>query len=200
MIDRLANAAESTTEKLFFPGTVFYRREQTNYGYELSWDGSFWYGGARHKRPDGPSPVVLCGHGAFLVHRPTYERLGGYTNEQRGYGGEETFLNLLFLMNGCTPLLIPEAYHWHYPGPRRRFGLMMREPRFARNFMLAAYVMGGEGQLAKVARWYAPRVGERAILDAQRELPRDAAVIARREAVSRGPFSGDIDRLRREVA
>lgn len=154
------------------------------YGSIFDWEKSFWNTHVIYTpKSTEPYRVVQASHSGFMVDRDFYLSSGGYTNLQVGYGGEETFCALKFLMFGRENWMIPQIWHAHYQPAGRNEGAEHSD-NYKRNFMLAAYVFGGQKYLEKVESFYK---GKLIITpDIQRERLRICA----------GPFNGNLDALR----
>lgn len=100
-----------------------------------------------------PYMVPASGHGLFFIRKELFEKMGGYLDTQDGWGGEEIFLDLLVWMFDYHVMVDPLCKHWHLPGefnrPYCRNGV-----KFILNQLQAAYVLGGELWLKKVADHY----------------------------------------------
>jgi glycosyltransferase involved in cell wall biosynthesis len=158
------------------------------YGNKMDFDNKFWNVRAYDKLPDSgnqPFRVCQCAHSGLLIDRDWYIRDGGYTLEQHGYGGEEPFLALLAWMMGESVWFIPQVWHAHYQPPNRNVGAGQTDD-FARNFMIAAFVIGGQEYLNIVQRnfTWAP------------QLKMNPEIWRRRQAVCKGPYGGDLNALR----
>lgn len=159
------------------------------YGNKMDFDGKFWNILTYSQPPAGrfePFKVCQCAHSGFMVDRSWYLSSGGYTMEQKGYGGEEPWLALLAWMLGREVWFIPSVWHAHYMLIGRNDGAGDTD-NFARNFMIAAYVMGGLDYLMKVQSnfpWAKP-------LQINPEIQR------LRNQVCAGPFRGNLDMLRK---
>lgn len=166
----------------------FRNRNAVAYGYALSWQTDFWNGGY-HNNPHKKEAyrISCCGHGAFLLDRDIYMATGGYTLEQKGWGGEETFLNMKMWMLGYTCWILPQHYHWHYMAPQRNNG-KTRTDIFAMNFCIAAEAIGGHAVLENVFEYYKkPQPG---IKDSWHEIV--ARAKTERERIERGPYKGNL--------
>ena len=138
---------------LSFPAMVGTSLEMFKiYGNQMDFDNCFW-NIQTFSQPFSWKPfrVCQCAHSAFIVNRDWYLESYGYTLEQHGYGGEESWLGGLAWMTGKENWMIPTVYHAHYMPIGRNDGAGQSED-FSRNFMIAAYVMGGDEYLKKVQK------------------------------------------------
>lgn len=156
------------------------------YGNQMDFDNCFW-NVMTYSQPKSWEPfrVCQCAHSAFIVNRDWYLKSGGYTLEQRGYGAEEPLLALLAHMMGQGVWMIPTVNHAHYMPIGRNDGAGQTED-FARNFMIAAFIIGGTEYLVKVQRFFSWA----------KPLGINAEIKRRRDMVCQGPFHGDLNALR----
>lgn len=193
------------TEKpaLVFPGMAMHSREQKYWGFRLDLN-TFWNAGYHIE----PSPKIHtsglamhhyeiqnCGHGAFLVDRDVYLKTGGYCLEQRGWGGEETFLNLKMWMLGYKCFMLPQYFHWHYMDPARNTAARISEG-FKDNFAIAVYAIGGQRVMERVYRHFDKTLPWRN----QREAEIAKRATSEREKILAGPYGGDFEKLQRYFA
>jgi len=154
------------------------------YGWTFDWDGSFWYKRVvSQPKSQEPYRIIGSSHSGFIVDRDFYVSSGGYTNLQIGYGGEETFWALKCWMLGRENFLIPSVTHAHYQPAGRNEGASSTD-NYKRNFLVAAYVMGGTEYLKKAEAHYTHKLY--VIPDIQNERLRIRA----------GPYNGNLDLLR----
>jgi glycosyltransferase involved in cell wall biosynthesis len=143
------------------------------YGSTTDWEGNLWYGHHVYTASDRPHRIVQFGHSAFMVNRNWYVDSGGYTNLQKGWGGEEPFLCLKAWMLGESCWMIPQAGHAHYLTPNAH-GDSMMSVDFKRNFQIVRFVMNGEPG----------------------NLFLNPALLAERQKICAGPFHGHLSELR----
>lgn len=154
------------------------------YGSVFDWDTSFWYKHVLYKpRKNESYRTLQTSHSGFMVDRDWFIKSGGYTNLQVGYGGEETFLGLKAWMTGRENWMIPFVWHAHYQPAGRNPNADLTD-NYKRNFMVAAYVMGGVTYLRKVEAHY------------HAALKMTPDIETERARICRGPFQGDLDLLR----
>jgi len=157
----------------------------SSFGYEMDWDGSFWYKRTLYNPLSRqPYRIVGFGHAAFMIDKSWYESVGGYCLEMKGFGGEEPDLNLLAWQTGREVWMVPEITHAHYLTPGAHSGVI-NSSDFARNFCIAAYEHGGIAYLNRTEQHFGIR------------LQRNAAIEKRREMICNGKFGGDLDELRK---
>jgi hypothetical protein len=150
----------------------------------FDWDGSFWYKHVIYQpKTWEPYRILETSHSGFMVDRDFYISSSGYTNLQQGYGGEETFWGLKAWMLGGQNWMIPQVSHAHYQPAGRNEGADAK-PSYRRNFLIAAYVLGGQTYLEKAESYYKDKL--QITPDIQRE----------RVKICAGPFHGDLDALR----
>lgn len=156
----------------------------TSFGYEIDWDGSFWYKRTIYSpKTIEPHRIAGFGHAAFMLDREFYLQSGGYFLEMKSWGGEEPDLNLLVWQMGREVWMIPQSGHAHYLTPGAHTADICSGD-FARNFCIAAYEHGGMEYLHKVES----RFGY--------HLPRNSAIESRRKRICEGKFGGDLNKLR----
>ena len=178
---------EDLAAALSFPTMVGTSNEMFKiFGNTMDFDGRFW-NKTTLSSPHRDFPYQICefAHSAFMVDREWYIQSGGYTNLLQGYGGEEPYLALKAWMLGEAVWMIPEIWHAHYQPIGRNEGAGER-PDFARNFMIGAYVMGGQKYLEKTHRAFPGAYPLRITPEIQAE----------RDKICKGPFRGDLDLLR----
>lgn len=205
--ERMVKTAEETDATLVFSPHVDWSRDRMAYAHRIGWQDSLWCVDAETKpRVETAYRAAQSGHGGILVDREKYLASGGYWLAQRGWGGEETHLSLKLWMLGYECWMEPRVYHWHYMGGRRNDGAFQSRD-YVRNFMLAAYALGGQKYLDAVYTYHtANRNCHSSVAAAARakhddpygadyrNVPRDAA--AERERICAGSFGGDLDNLR----
>lgn len=178
---------------LVFNAIAFKQRQSLAFGYAVDWARTFWNAGYFSSRVCAVRyPIACAGHGAFAVRRSVYLELGGYNLDMKGWGGEETYLNLKFWMLNRTCQMLPEHYHWHFMAQARNRGTTQTLD-FARNFCIAAYTLGGERQLFSTMDYFQHRHGE-ALRNMRPGIL--SAAYKDREAIKRGPYMGDLGKLR----
>lgn len=189
---------------LVFPAMTLFSAEPKHLGYSIAWDSHLWHNGylthtpeqiergMKAKGPYQPFRLGIASHGAFLVNREAYLQTGGYTLEQRGWGGEETYLGLMMWLMGWESWMVPGEYHWHYTGNRRAHGLVSKSAEYVRNFLVAAYLLGGMRQLTVAQLWFSSRCVDPIGL-MLKEVVNTCA--AERNRIEAGPFGGDLLRL-----
>lgn len=206
MFASLLDGAERTGGALVHAPYCFWRSMPRVYGYRMDFLNRFWCSG-EYSEPPGCEPfrVAVMGHGAMLMPRRKYIECGGYGTLLRGWGGEEPLLNLKLWHLGESCWVDPRCHHWHYMSKRRNESVY-RHPDYLRNFLLAAYVSGGEKYMQRFrsARALTARAFD-TLEEARQAIPEDpckglidgvrADAKEERERVCRGPFGGDLDRL-----
>lgn len=156
----------------------------TLYGSIFDWDKSFWNTRVLYEpKSQFPYRIVQASHSGFLCDREFYISSGGYTNLQVGYGGEETQLALKFWMLGKQNWMMPQIWHAHYQPIGRNEGAEHSE-NYKRNFLVAAYVFGGQEYLNKIENFYKTKL--QITPDIQKE----------RLKICDGPYKGNLDLFR----
>jgi Glycosyl transferase family 2 len=156
------------------------------YGNRMDFDSCFW-NVMTYSQPKSREPfrVCQCAHSGLMIDRQWYVESDGYTMEQRGYGGEEPLLALAAWMLGRECWMIPSVFHAHYQPIGRNDGAGQSD-NFARNFMIAAYIIGGQEPLKTVQNYFSWA----------KPLVINAEIQKRRDQICAGPFHGDLKLLR----
>ncbi len=201
---RMAAAMQSTGAALLHSPHCTWSPRTMGYAYGVAWDGNLW--SKDHQiTPTSVTPyrVAMMGHGAICADREAYFSSGGYWLEQRGWGGEESHLNLKLWMMGHSCWVLPDVYHWHYMA-HRRSAQVFGAPEHVRNFLISAYALGGDRYLNRCYLAYMLPAEQRDAANGTKEtavyqklrdaVPREAA--AERVFICSGPFKGDLDKLR----
>lgn len=159
---------------LSFPARICEGPEAFNvFGSTTNWDGNLWYKTHIYTPFSEPRRIVQFGHSAFMVNREWYVGCGGYTNLQKGWGGEEPFLCLKAWMLGQSCWMIPQIWHAHFLD-NRGAGAAMASDDFKRNFDIVKYVMAGQAGNLKLT----------------------PELIEERQKICAGPFNGNLDSLK----
>lgn len=190
--------ADSYDADAVFGGTRFCKK--VTYGCTVGWDDILWgLEMVPTERDAAPFPIVAVGHGAFGIRAASFFDVGGYWSALRGWGGEETQLNLKLWMMGKRLLLAPSLHHFHYtlPGVRRGFE-MYRDRDFTRNFLLTASAYGGDAQARKVYEAFRMHywVGEELHRDVLAEVLDSDAVRVERRVIAEQAKYKTLDALR----
>lgn len=187
------NKAVGIPTAMVFAPLVFRNRRSPAYGYAVNWGLDFWNGGYHNqpKHKDTAYSIACAGHGAFLVDREAYVHTGGYTLEQKGWGGEETFLCLKFWMLGYQCAILPQHYQWHYMKPGRNSATNTTE-EFAMNFCIAAYAIGGLPACQPIFEWFGRRHSR--LRDRWHEITQRSQT--ERAKILNGPYKGNLEALR----
>jgi hypothetical protein len=153
---------------------------------ETDWLGNLWYKRLLYqpRRSATPYPVSQFGHSCFFIDKKWYVESGGYSNVIRGWGGEEPFLCLKAWMTGRSCWIAPSIWQAHHLEVGAHAG-RTSEKEFARNMLAVAFVLGGQPQLEICQRMY-PGVSLLPTADLREE----------RERICKGPFGGDLNKLR----
>lgn len=187
-IGKWVSEHERLRAALSFPAMVGGSHEMWKlYGSVFDWEGSFWYKKVLYApKSVDPYPVLETSHSGFMVDRNWYFESNGYTDLQKGYGGEETLLGVKAWMLGRKNYMIPSVWHAHYQPISRNEGAELTE-NYKRNFCVAAYVLGGKDHLAKAQEHY------------KYTLKITPEITKERERICAGPFEGNLDLLRKHL-
>ena len=123
---------------------------RTAYGFRVGWDEYLWSTETIREAPAGSNPykVAIMGHGACAIRRDAYLKAGGYWQELKGFGGEETQLNLKLWLMGMQCWATPRTHHWHYlPQGERHNETLFRDRDFVRNYLMIAAAYAGVNQV-----------------------------------------------------
>lgn len=208
---RLLQTAEETSAAIVHGPHCFWKKHEKGlaYGYYFNWRDYFWACSAEDvpKFPDRPYPIAITGHGAMVVNREKYLKMGGYWGALKGWGGEEPQLNLKAWLLGEQVLMEPRVYHWHFMPEKRRLAEIFKSEPFVRNFMLVSYACGGESYLNSTYGFFTRSAKSYDTFDealahkdegpfsaAFRAVPQEAE--EERKLICSGPFHGDLDALR----
>lgn len=97
--------------------------------------------------------IPASGHGFYFIRRELFEKIGGYLETQRSWGGEEIFIELAAWMHDYNVTLDRKLYHYHLP-----MEFVRPNARNAQEFIVSnlasAYVLGGDEWLQKIAPFY----------------------------------------------
>lgn len=109
----------------------------------------FCYGYATPKASAAPYPVKAASTCAMMVPRVVFDELGGWPEGLGCWGGGEQYFVWRNWMCGYPHYVHPTAYVWH---PWRRGRNYKPDPvETARNFLMAAYCLGGQNELDRLA-------------------------------------------------
>lgn len=145
------------------------------WGSTTNWKGNLWYEKHIYEPKPGEHRIVQFGHSAFMVNRPWYLDSGGYTDLQKGWGGEEPFLCLKAWMLGNECWMVPQVAQAHFLTPGAHAD-DQTQTRFTRNFDIVRYVMDG-------------------IMPTGREFSVDLPILEERRRIEAGPFGGSLQAL-----
>lgn len=118
---------------------------------DIDWNGFLWY-----KKHNGepaynskPYQVAIGNHGGVAVRRESFSQVGCYWGWLKGFGGEESELNLKLWFLGKSCWITPRTYHWHYlcRDARRNDENMLAAFDWTRNFLGINFCFGGEAQM-----------------------------------------------------
>jgi hypothetical protein len=132
--------------------TQYWTGKYKHYHYPLTLEDNFWVTNPAEHPVNLTAYDCACGGaGGFAVRKAAFDSAGGYGHVGlfKGWGGEETYLDLKLWMFGFRVGVNPFALHWHYASQRSYD--RHNTPEFYQNLMTAAYVLGGDKWLDKVA-------------------------------------------------
>jgi hypothetical protein len=112
--------------------------ERTSFQY--NWKPERFWGTWSRRKPTPPHYRILLSGSHGLVDREVYEAIGGIHPALGIYGGGEPYLDLLQQMYGYEIRCHPEFQVWHLAEKR---GYSWNNDDLWRNFMIAAYALGG---------------------------------------------------------
>jgi hypothetical protein len=132
---------------------VAYAIGEERYHYELSLEKNFWMCNESFAPVDpiNPYQIAMAGHGGFVVRKSTWDVMEGYGPLLmfEGWGGEEPYFDLKAARMGFSVWLDPLLMHYHFPTAKRGYERHGSDDML-RNFMLAAYMIGGQWWLDTV--------------------------------------------------
>jgi len=172
-ISQLLLEHQRLESQITFPIRVWEGTELFNvFAHETNWDGDLWVKRAIYAEVRKVAyPVAQFGHSCFMLDRNWYLSSGGYTSLLTGWGGEEPLLCLKTWMMGGEVWQVPSVWHMHYLTP----GAHREKPHLEHNLLIVKYLMTGRKENG---------------------LKLTPAIEAERQKICRGPFAGDLSRLR----
>lgn len=122
--------------------TRFFAGGPSAYHYRFTLERNFWgYQVQEPQNPFAPYRVAAGAHGGYAIKRSVWEELGGYWDGFIGYGGEESYFELMMGMRDKISYLNPQMIHWHHPGIRSYE--RDKSDDFIRNMLMCANIVGG---------------------------------------------------------
>lgn len=149
---RALHTMRSGTIAVLHSTTVYNMGEPPQYEYDLTLEQNFWATEHRMKKQNMDAyPVLIGGHGGFVVRRDVWEAVHGYGRIGlfRGWGGEESYFDLKCWLLGHQVYLDPQLIHYHH-GSRQRSYDRHYSADYWRNLLMVAYIIGGEPWSEKV--------------------------------------------------
>lgn len=131
------------------PLCYWLEENRPNYGY--TWKPEKFWGNWTRVKPDPPYDVPLSGASSLLIDKEVFEEVGGFHPSLGIYGGGETYLDLKAQMFGHRVRMCVGHKLFHMTEKR---GYAWTGDDFKRNFMMAAYALGGEKHLDTVYQHY----------------------------------------------
>jgi glycosyltransferase involved in cell wall biosynthesis len=116
------------------------------------WQPEKFWGSWTRTRPKAPDwKVPLSGTSSTLIDRSVFDEVGGWHPEFGIYGGGETYMDFIVQMYGYPVRMDPTNRLWHLTEHR---GYAWNNEDLRRNFMLAAFVLGGLPWLDRMYETY----------------------------------------------
>lgn len=143
---------------------------------ETNWDGDLWIKKHFNDCVQDAHRVVQFGHAAFMLDRNFYLSSGGYSLDQKGFGGEEPYLCLKTWMLGKECWVFPDIWMAHYLKPGAHAGCR-ESSDFLRNTQIVKYVINGD----------------------RGSLTLTPSLLAERQRVVSGPFGGNLEKLKQHL-
>jgi len=140
--------------------------------YKLTLDQNFW-GDNLAGNFQTLTEISVHGHGCVAMRKDHFYEVGGYHPAQAGYGGEENYLDLKFVMFGFHNYSDPRAYYLHCS--QRHMNYVWANQDVARNNFIAAYTLGGMPWLEKV---YASQLASGYVPEHELRPAREDALLA----------------------
>ena len=119
---------------------------KTLYGYAWRPE-KFWGNWTRHKPKPPDYKIPMSGTSSSLIDRELFEEIRGFHPAFGIYGGGEAYIDIKVQMWGHDVRMHPDNYLWHLTETR---GYNWNNQDLKRNFMIAAYALGGNHYLAPV--------------------------------------------------
>lgn len=146
--DSALHTLQATDADAVHSVTRFYPGGPSGYHYRFTLERNFWGYQVQDPASDQPYRVAAGAHGGWAIKRSVWEELGGYWDGFEGYGGEESYFELMMGMRDKISYLDPQMVHWHHPGirPYERDKSMY----FVKNMIMCANIVGGENWARRV--------------------------------------------------
>ena len=123
---------------------------KTLYGYR--WQPEKFWGTWTRTKPKPPDyKVIMSGTSSSLIDRDVFFEIGKFNEHLGIYGGGEPYIDLKVQMFGYDVRMPPNCRLWHLTEPR---GYNWNNKDLHRNFMIAAFALGGEEFLEPVYQNY----------------------------------------------
>lgn len=124
--------------------------DRTNYGYVWQ-PQKFWGRWTRQKPSDSKGSVPLSGTSSSLIDRDVFEEIKGIHPALGIYGGGEPYIDLKVQMFGYDVRVAVDCELFHLTETR---GYSWNKHDLRRNFMIAAYAIGGKKYYDRVYQHY----------------------------------------------
>jgi glycosyltransferase involved in cell wall biosynthesis len=126
--------------------------------YQYVWQPEKFWGRWTRRKPDPPDYLILMsGMAAAMVDADVFREIGGFHPALGIYGGGEPYLDLKVQRYGCQVRCHPDFEVYHLTEKR---GYAWNNDDLWRNFMIAAYAVGGMEALKPLYRNYERRCNE----------------------------------------
>ena len=114
--------------------------------YQYKWQPHKFWGSWTRRKPDSPDyRILMSGMTGAMVDKMAFENIGGFHPALGIYGGGEPYLDLKSQMFGYEARCNPAFQMYHLT---ERRGYAWNNDDLWRNFMIAAWALGGEYALA----------------------------------------------------
>lgn len=113
--------------------------------YQYKWQPHKFWGSWSRQKPEAPDYRILMSGMNLMIDRDVFEEIGGFHPALGIYGGGEPYIYFKTQMFGYEARCVPEVQLYHLAEKR---GYAWTNDDLWRNFMIAAYAIGGEAALA----------------------------------------------------
>lgn len=149
--------------------------------YQYRWQPEKFWGAWSRVAPESPDYHIMMGGSHHMTDRSVYEEIGGWNPHLGIYGGGEPYMDFKMQMFGYPIRCYPEFQVYHLA---ERRGYAWNNDDLWRNFMVAAWAIGGEEAIAPlVANYTKACKGVERYLDRLVELKAEAQSLAEPDRV-----------------
>ncbi len=113
--------------------------------FQYRWQPEKFWGAWTRKKPEPPNYRILMSGMNMLIDREVFEAIGGFHPSLGIYGGGESYIYLKIQMMGYEARCVPDFQIYHIAEKR---GYAWNGDDLKRNFMIAAYALGGDESLS----------------------------------------------------